>query len=105
MKNRDLDLNDSIKYPEGSVMSKVIDKNLAGDVTLFCMAAGSEMSEHTSAKEGFVYVVEGKGMFNLEGEDIVMKPGVMIFMEKDAKHSLKADENTSFILNLRKPEA
>ena len=51
-------------------------------------------------KKGFVYVIEGKGTFVLEGEEIKMEPGVVIFMDANAKHSLKAEENTSFLLSL-----
>ena len=64
------------------------------------MAKGTEISEHTSTKEGTVYVIEGEGIFNLEGKDIDMKPGIFIFMKSNAVHSLKAKENTSFILSL-----
>ncbi|MBU0957597.1 MAG: cupin domain-containing protein [Nanoarchaeota archaeon] len=91
---------DMIEYPSEGVLSKEIIKTDKLNVDLFCMAAGKEISEHTSSKEGSVYVVEGKGIFNLEGEDIEMKPGVFIHMKADVKHSLKAEENTSFILSL-----
>ena len=89
-----------IEYSEQGILSKDILKNKKLNVSLFCMAKGSEISEHTSKKQGFVYVIEGKGIFNLEGEDIEMKPSVLIFMEENAVHSLKADENTSFLLFL-----
>ncbi len=49
---------------------------------------------------GTVHVLEGEGTFSLEGEDIEMKPGVVIFMEKNAVHSLKAHKNTCFLLTL-----
>jgi len=88
-----------MNYSEGGIVSKVILKGKQ-NVTLFCMAKGTEMTEHTSTKEGFVYVLEGKGVFNLEGKDLVMESGVCIFMEKHAKHSLKAEENTAFLLSL-----
>ena len=90
-----------ISYSSGGVFSKVLDKNSTGDVTLFCMAAGTDMSEHTASRDGFIYVVEGDGIFNLEGTDIPMKEGVMFSMKKDAKHSLKANADTTFILFLR----
>lgn len=93
-------LKEFIEYPKEGVLSKVLAKTDKNNVTLFCMAAGTEMSEHTSTKEGFVYVLEGNGVFNLEGEEINMQQGVFIFMKKDAKHSLKADENTAFLLSL-----
>ena len=89
----------SLDYTEGGIVSKVL---LTGkqNVTLFCMGAGTEISSHTSTKEGFVYVLEGKGVFNLEGKDIEMVSGVLIEMGANAVHSLKAEENTSFLLSL-----
>ncbi len=94
-------VRDLISYSEGGIFSMVLDKSETGNITLFCMGENTDISEHTSSKDGFIYVVEGDGIFYLEGEEIVMKEGVMIFMKKDAKHSLKAVENTSFILFLR----
>ena len=89
-----------ISYASGGIMSKVIRKTDYSNVTLFSMAAGTDISEHTAKREGLVYVIEGKGVFTLGGEDIDMLPGVVIFLPKDAVHSLKADGNTSFLLAL-----
>ena len=93
-------INDLIAYTEGGIMSKTVEKTEKIDVTLFCMAKGTEISEHTSRKQGFVYVVEGNGIFNLEGKDITMSPGTFIYLTENAVHWLKANENTSFILAL-----
>lgn len=91
---------DRISYSEGGILSKEIIKKDNLNVTLMSMAEGTELSEHTSTRQGTVYVVEGKGVFNLEGEDIAMVPGVLIYMKANMRHSLKAEENTSFILSL-----
>jgi quercetin dioxygenase-like cupin family protein len=96
----DYGLKKYILYSEKSILSKEILKNEKSDITLFCMAKGTDISEHTSTKQGFVYVVEGKGVFILEGKDIIMEAGVFIPMEKSMAHSLKAEENTSFLLVL-----
>jgi len=93
-------INKLIEYPKKGILSKDIVKSSKLNVTLFCMAKGTEISEHTSTKSGFVYVVEGKGVFNLEGEKILMAAGVFIYMKENSIHSLRADENTSFILSL-----
>ncbi len=93
-------INELIEYSQKGILSKDIMKNNKFNITLFCMAKGTEISEHTSTKQGFVYVVEGNGLFNLEGKDITMESGVFIYMKKNAVHSLKADENTSFVLVL-----
>ncbi|MDP2750256.1 MAG: cupin domain-containing protein [Nanoarchaeota archaeon] len=98
MKNKDI--RKLISYSENGIVSKVIIKTDKLNVTLFCMAAGSDMDEHTSTKEGLVYVIEGKGIFNLQGKNIQMLPETLIHMEKSAVHSLKAEQNTSFILYL-----
>ena len=93
-------INQMIEYPKQGILSKEIVKTGKQNVSLFCMAAGTDMGEHTSTKQGFVYVVEGKGTFVLKGKEIEMKPGAFIFMNKNAKHSLKAKENTAFLLAL-----
>ena len=93
-------IQDHIEYPNEGILSKEIFKTDMMDVSLFNMAKGTEMSEHTSTKEGFVYVLEGKGTFNLEGKNIKMEKGVIIYMKKNAIHSLKSEENTCFILAL-----
>lgn len=89
-----------INYSEKGIVSKEIFKTDKVDATLFCMAENTSISEHTSTKEGIVYVLEGSGKFNLEGKNIDMIPGVIIFMKNNAVHSIKAEKNTSFILIL-----
>ena len=93
-------VGEMIAYSDGGIVSKVLAKTQRGNVTLFCMAKGTDMSEHTSRMDGFIYVVEGRGVFRLEGKGIRMEPGVMIFMKKGAVHSLSAAKNTAFILCL-----
>jgi len=95
-----LNLKKMIEYAKGGVLSKVAKKTDKFDITLFCMAAGTSIGDHTSTKEGLVYVIEGKGTFSLEKEDLEMFPGVIIHMKKNALHSLKAQKNTSFALFL-----
>lgn len=90
-----------IEYPKGGILTKQLIANTKNDVTLFCMAAGSSLGEHTSTKSGFIYVIEGKGVFNLKGEEIKMTSGVFISMNENDIHSLSAELNTSFLLSLR----
>ncbi|MEK6859757.1 MAG: cupin domain-containing protein [Nanoarchaeota archaeon] len=93
-------IKELIEYPKEGVLSKEIIKDKKLNVTLFCMAKNTEISEHTSTKAGTIYVIEGKGIFNLEEKDIEMKDGIFIHMKENAVHSLKAIENTSFLLSL-----
>lgn len=96
----DKNIKEMIEYPKEGILSKQIVKTKKTDVTLFCMAKNSGLDEHTSTKQAVIYVVEGKGIFNLNNKKIKMLPGVFIFMKENAIHSLKAEENTTFILSL-----
>ena len=96
----EINLKEMIEYSPGGITSKVVLKDDPVNVTLFCMAAGTDMSEHTSKKKGTVHVLDGDGVFVLEGREIPMKPGVLIHLERDAVHSLSAKENTCFLLTL-----
>ena len=91
---------DLIDYSEGGILSKEILKNNKINVALFCMAKGTELSEHTTTKAGFVFVLEGHGAFNFKEKGIKMEKGVFIELPQNAVHSLKAKENTSFLLVL-----
>ncbi len=93
-------LDKLIEYSKDGILSKVLIDTKKNNITLFCMAKGTEISDHTSTKEGFIFVVEGKGTFNLKGENIPMLPKVFIFLPKNAVHSVKAKENMTFLLSL-----
>ncbi len=89
-----------IEYTKSGILSKKLFSPEKLNITLFCMSAGSKMDEHTSTMEGTVQVIEGTGEFTLEGKKIKMKQGVLIFMKKNAIHSLYAKTNLSFLLTL-----
>jgi nitric oxide dioxygenase len=95
-----MDLKRLVEYPKEGILSKDILKTGKVSMTLFCMGKGAELTEHTSTKEGIIVVLEGKGVFNMKGKKIVMKPNVSIFMKKNAAHSLRASSNLSFFLIL-----
>lgn len=93
-------LKELIEYPKEGIVSKLIVKNEKIDMTLFCMANGTNISEHTSTKQGVVHILEGEGSFNLEGSEIKLQEGVIIYMDKNARHSLSVVKDTSFLLTL-----
>jgi len=95
-----IQLRDTIEYPPAGVLSKILVKDNNCQYSLFCLTAGTEISEHTSARNATVNVIEGKGLLTLEGKDIVLEPGVFVFMPARALHALKAEENLAFILTL-----
>lgn len=93
-------LDDIMIFSEEGIFSKVIVKTDDSNHTLMCLAKGSDISEHTSTREASVTVLKGKGIFNLKGKKIEMKPGVFIFMPKNVAHSLSASEDLAILLSL-----
>ena len=100
MKGFSKDLNKEMEFPKGGVFSKVLAKSDTYNYTLMCLAKGTDIDTHTSTKNGGVQVLKGTGTFRLFSEDIEMKPGIFIFMPKDAPHSLKASEDLAILLCL-----
>lgn len=93
-------LHDKIEYAETGILSKVLLKAPYCQYTLFCLAAGTDIAEHTSTRNAVVQVIEGQGILTLEGQEITLQPGVFVFMPANAPHALKADANLAFLLTL-----
>lgn len=93
-------LREQIEYPHAGVLSKVLLKDQACQYTLFCLAANTEIAEHTSTRNATVNVIEGRGLLTLLGQDIALNPGVFVFIPANAPHALKAEENLVFLLTL-----
>ena len=91
---------DLIEYPSSGILSKVLLKDNNSQYSLFCLAAGTEIDEHTSTRNAVIMVVEGKGNLNLEGKNISLTPGVFVCMPANAPHALQADEKLAFLLIL-----
>lgn len=94
------DLGKTMEFPKEGVFSKVLLKSAVSNYTLMCLAKGTDISEHASSREAAVTVLKGKGTFVLKGKKIKMKPGVFIFMPRNAPHSLSAREDLAILLSL-----
>lgn len=95
-----IQLYDKLEYPEAGVLSKVLIKDATCQYTLFCLAAGTDISEHTSTRNATVQVLEGTGILTLDGQAIPLERGVFVFMPANAPHALEAKENLAFLLTL-----
>jgi quercetin dioxygenase-like cupin family protein len=95
-----LQLQDQLEFPESGVLNKVIWKDATCQYSLFCLAAGTEISEHTSTRNATVHVIAGSGTLTLEGQPIPLEPGVFIVMAANAPHALDAATDLAFVLTL-----
>lgn len=93
-------LKNLIEYPETGILSQVFVKDAHTQQNLFCLAAGTTLEEHTSAKNATVMVMEGEGTLTLRGDGITLTPGVVVYMPAHAPHALEATTNLAFWLIL-----
>ena len=97
-------LKDKIEYAATGILSKVLLKLPYCQYTLFCLASGTDIAEHTSTRNAVVHVIEGQGTLTIEGQDINLKSGVVVYMPANAPHALTADTNLAFLLTLSDAE-
>lgn len=95
-----ISLVDMIEYPKTGVQRKTLLKDANCQSALMSLAAGTEIAQHTSPRNATVHIIEGQGMLTLEDKDIVLEPGVFVFMPAATPHALKAIANLTFLLTL-----
>lgn len=95
-----IQLQKHLEYPEAGVLNKLLYKDDACQYSLFCLAANTEISEHTATRNATIQAIEGTGILTLNGEIITLEPGVFVFMAANAPHALEAKSNLAFILTL-----
>ena len=92
------DLNQLIDYAEGSVVSKILLKNSAGNLTLFAFDAGQELSEHTAPYDAVVQIVDGEGVLTIDGKRVVAATGNMVLMPANIPHAVFAEQRFKMLL-------
>jgi len=93
-----LHLKDLIVYQEDAIVSRVLMRKNAGNITLFAFAAGQELSEHTAPYDAFVYILDGKAEITLSGAKYQVVAGEMLIMPAKEPHALYAIEPFKMLL-------
>jgi len=91
---------DQVAIQPGSVVSKVIYRDDALNVTVFGLDAGEGLSEHQASQAAVVQVLSGRLRFIVDGEDLDLRPGSWLHMSPGTPHALEAMEPTVMLLTL-----
>lgn len=91
-------LKDQITCRQGEVVSKTLAQNDAVSVTLFAFDAGEEISTHESTGDAFVTVLEGTGIFTVDGTAHTVSAGQSLLMPARKPHSVRGDEAFKWML-------
>jgi quercetin dioxygenase-like cupin family protein len=101
-KSRIYHLKDSVNYSDGAIVSKIIIKNNAGNVSLFAFDKGQNLSEHTAPFDAIVQVVEGHARIIIDGTDYIMQDNDTIIMPANIPHAVEAVERFKMLLTMIK---
>jgi quercetin dioxygenase-like cupin family protein len=93
-----IDMNASIAYADGSVVSKTLLDKKAGTLTLFSFDAGQGLSEHTAAYDATVQVIDGEADITIDGETQTVQAGELIIMPANIPHALRATKKFKMLL-------
>jgi quercetin dioxygenase-like cupin family protein len=95
-----LHMTDLVSYQEGSVVSRQITKEDAGNVTLFAFDTDQELSEHTAPFDALVHVLEGEAEVSISGKPFNLESGDAIIMPANEPHALKAMKKFKMLLTM-----
>ncbi|HSK66827.1 MAG TPA: cupin domain-containing protein [Anaerolineales bacterium] len=99
-KSQVLHMADLATYQEGSVVSRQITKQDAGNVTLFAFDEGQELSEHTAPFDALVHVLDGQAEVKISGTPFELNTGDAIIMPADEPHALRAVTKFKMLLTM-----
>lgn len=89
-----------IEYATDSIVSKtIIDKSI-GTVTLFAFDSAQGLSEHRAPFDALVQVIDGQGIFIIDGKEITAKAGDVLIMPADIPHAVQAKERFKMLLTM-----
>ena len=95
-------LRQSVEYATGSIVSKIIEKNDAGNVTLFAFDKGQNLSEHTAPFNALVQITEGNAKIVIDKIAYNLAEGEFIIMPADIPHAVEATERFKMLLTMIK---
>ncbi|GAB4185643.1 MAG: hypothetical protein OHK0057_09480 [Thermoflexibacter sp.] len=76
--------------PFEGVKTKKVDETDHFKITLVSLAKGERLEPHTSPLDAFIYVIEGKANFNMEGRAYFLQAGDGLSFKAHITHSLNA---------------
>jgi quercetin dioxygenase-like cupin family protein len=96
-------LMDETRLVPGGIASRTLVQTPNLRLVLFGFAAGQELTEHTSAQQAMVQILDGECEFSLGGAVHRLKAGDLVWMPPNLSHAVKATRQFSMLLTLVKP--
>lgn len=95
-------LVNSVEYSQGAVVSKIVRKNDAGNITLFAFDKDQALSEHSAPFDAIVVVLDGEATISIDKKPYQLKAGEMIIMPANIPHAVFAKKRFKMMLVMLK---
>lgn len=92
----------AIDYAAGAVVSKILSKNEAGNLTLFAFDKGQNLSEHTAPFDAIIQILDGTAMVTINKEPYEVNTGEFIIMPANIPHAVDAKGPFKMLLTMIK---
>lgn len=96
-------LADLVSYAEGSVVSRAIVQEPVASLTLFAFDAGQSLSEHTTAYDAYLQVLDGEVALAIGGKPVVARAGEIVLMPAGIPHEVNARQRFKMLLTMVRP--
>jgi quercetin dioxygenase-like cupin family protein len=96
------DLAGMVSYSDGSVVSRIIVRSSAANITLFSFDEGQSLSEHTTPYDALVQVLDGEAELTIGGVFVNAKSGDIVIMPADVPHAVRARRRFKMLLTMLK---
>lgn len=94
-----IDVEEKVGFAE-TFMPRILRARPEYKVPLICMEPGQEIAPHKSGT-GIFYILSGKGVMTVEGREMDVKAGNMVFIDKDESRGIRATERlTAFAVSI-----
>lgn len=91
-------LKESVSYASGAIVSKIVTKNDAGNITLFAFDKGQNLSKHSAPFDAIIQILEGTGRITIDEKSYTLTENQMIVMPANIPHAVDADEPFKMML-------
>jgi len=95
-------VEDMVEYADGSIVSKQLLQNAAGNITLFSFDKGQRLSEHTAPYDAVCQILDGTAEITIAGSAHAVSRGEMIIMPANVPHALCATTKFKMLLTMIK---
>ncbi|OGQ03987.1 MAG: hypothetical protein A2W38_06060 [Deltaproteobacteria bacterium RBG_19FT_COMBO_58_16] len=94
-----IDVNEKVGFA-GQFMPRILRARPEYKVPLICMEPGQEIAPHQSGT-GIFYFLSGKGVMTVEGKEVEVRAGNMVFIDKGESRGIRATERlTAFAVSM-----